>query len=165
MCSKAMALTGGSRDFWRDDEIVVDRDGIPHYTGAAPQLMREYRRRVLFAYSNLEGSGDDEEKERKSLAKKKKKRFRRKLLDALHGEAFRACQDLLLGDRERFRSPTVTSLSLPSSSRSRRPGLSRRRRPSTSTSINASGRRASLSTATFGRGSKTGVICKTSPRA
>ncbi|CAE7262427.1 RE1, partial [Symbiodinium necroappetens] len=85
-----------SRDFWRDDEIVVDRDGIPHYTGAAPQLMREYRRRVLFAYSNLEGSGDDEEKERKSLAKKKKKKFGRKLLDALHGEAFRACQDLML---------------------------------------------------------------------
>ena len=82
----------------------MDRDGIPHYTGAAPQLMREYRRRVLFAYSNLEGSGDDEEKERKSLAKKKKKRFGRKLLDALHGEAFRACQDLML-ETEKLQEP------------------------------------------------------------
>ncbi|CAE7814668.1 GIP [Symbiodinium sp. CCMP2456] len=98
-----MAVNGGSRDYWRDDEIVVDRDGIPHFTGAAPQLMREYRRRVLFAFNNLEGSGDDEEKERKSLAKKKK-RFGRKLLDALHGEAFRACQDLML-EAEKLQEP------------------------------------------------------------
>ena len=68
--------------------------------------MREYRRRVLFAFSNLEGSGDDEEKERKSLAKKKKKkkRFGRKLLDALHGEALKACQDLML-ETEKLQEP------------------------------------------------------------
>ena len=68
--SGAMAGAGDSRSFWKDDEIVVDRDGIPHFSGMYPHLMWEYRRRVLFAYGNLEGSGDDEEKEKKSLAKK-----------------------------------------------------------------------------------------------
>ena len=43
------------KPFYKDDEIVCDRDGIPHYTGVQPHLMREYRRRVLFAYNNLEG--------------------------------------------------------------------------------------------------------------
>ena len=80
--------------YWKDDEIVCDRDGIPHYTGARPELMREYRRRVLFCYSNLEGSGDDETKEARSL-KKKKARFGKRLLDNLHGEAWRVCQDLI----------------------------------------------------------------------
>ena len=83
-----------SKQFWRDDEIVVDRDGIPHFTGAKPELMKEYRRRVLFAYNTLEGSGDDEAKEKRSL-EKKRGRFAKKLLDALHGEAWKSCQDLL----------------------------------------------------------------------
>ena len=83
-----------SKPFWKDDEIAVDRDGIPHFTGAKPELVKEYRRRVLFAY-NLEGSGDDEAKEARSL-RKKKARFAKRLLDALHGEAWRSCQDLLL---------------------------------------------------------------------
>ena len=98
-----MAGAGDSRSFWKDDEIVVDRDGIPHFSGMYPHLMREYRRRVLFAYGNLEGSGDDEEKEKKSLAKKRS-RFARKLLDALHGEAFRCCQDLLL-EADKLKEP------------------------------------------------------------
>ncbi|CAE6960692.1 unnamed protein product [Symbiodinium sp. CCMP2592] len=98
-----MASAGDSRAFWKDEEIVVDRDGIPHYTGAHPHLMRGYRPRVLFAYSNLEGSGDDEAKEKKSL-EKKRSRFARKLLDALHGEAFRTCQDLLL-EADKLKEP------------------------------------------------------------
>ena len=81
-------------NLYRDDEILVDRDGIPHFTGVMPGLMKEYRRRVLFAYTNLEGEGDDPEKERKDL-EKKQRRFAKKLMDALHGEAWRACQDLL----------------------------------------------------------------------
>ncbi|CAE7262954.1 GIP [Symbiodinium sp. CCMP2456] len=89
-----MASETAGRGFWRDDEIVVDKDGIPHYTGAQPGLMREYRKRVLFAYQSLEGSGDDEEKEKKSL-QKKQTRFAKKLVDGLHGEAWRACQDLV----------------------------------------------------------------------
>ena len=84
--------TAGS--FWKDDEIVVDRDGIPHYTGARPELMKEYRRRVLFAFQSLEGDGDNEEKERRDLAKKKKA-FARRLLNGLHGEAWRTCQGLI----------------------------------------------------------------------
>ena len=67
--------------YWKDDEIVCDRDGVPHYTGAKPELMREYRRRVLFCYNNLEGSGDDEAKEARSL--KKKARFGKRLLGQL----------------------------------------------------------------------------------
>eukprot|EP00913_Durusdinium_trenchii_P019561 g18388.t1 len=85
--------SGGSV-FWKDDEIVVDREGIPHYTGNRPELMREYRKRVLFAYSSLEGDGDTEEKEKRDL-KKKQKAFAKKLLNGLHGEAWRACQDLI----------------------------------------------------------------------
>ncbi|CAE7864021.1 unnamed protein product [Symbiodinium necroappetens] len=87
------------RGFWRDDEIVVDKDGIPHYTGVQPGLMREYRKRVLFAFSSLEGSGDDEEKEKRSLLKKQC-RFAKKLVDGLHGEAWRACQDLVAKPEE-----------------------------------------------------------------
>ena len=52
------AMATDSRPFFRDDEIITDRDGIPHYTGKFPHLMREYRRRVIFAFSNLEGEGD-----------------------------------------------------------------------------------------------------------
>ena len=92
-----MATGGGGSGgaFWRDDEIVVDRDGIPHYTGVQPGLMKEYRRRVLFAYNNLEGSGDDEEKERRSLAKKKA-RFGLRLIHGLHGPAWKECEELVL---------------------------------------------------------------------
>ena len=53
----AMASDTASRSFYKDDEILVDRDGVPHLSGAMPSLMKEYRRRVLLAYSNLEGSG------------------------------------------------------------------------------------------------------------
>ncbi|CAE7608486.1 unnamed protein product [Symbiodinium necroappetens] len=83
-----------SRGFWRDDQIVVDKDGIPHYTGVLPGLMREYRSGVLFAYQSLEGSGDDEEKEKRSL-RKKQTRLATKLIEGLHGEAWRACQELV----------------------------------------------------------------------
>jgi hypothetical protein len=89
-----MATGDLARSCYRDDEIVVDKDGIPHFTGVMPELMREYRRRVLFAYTNLEGEGDDAAKEAKDIAKKQC-RFAKKLVDALHGEAWRACEDLL----------------------------------------------------------------------
>ena len=94
----AMASTShqsATAAFWRDDQIVLDRDGIPHYTGAQPGLMREYRKRVIFAFNTLEGEGDSEEKERRDLLKRQK-RFAHKLLNALHGEAWRACQDLMI---------------------------------------------------------------------
>ena len=80
--------------FWKDDEIVMDKDGIPHFTGHRPELMKEYRKRVIFAYRMLEGEGDTPEKEARDLSKKKK-RFGPKLLNALHGEAWRCCQSLL----------------------------------------------------------------------
>eukprot|EP00435_Cladocopium_sp_Y103_P033927 s248_g8.t1 len=89
-----MASAAGSQPFYKDEEIVVDRDGIPHFTGAVPSLMREYRQRVLFAFNNLEGDGKDEAKEQRDL-QKKKQRFAKKLLDALHGEAFKACEELM----------------------------------------------------------------------
>ena len=90
-----------SKPYLRDGEIIVDKDGIPHVTGAKPELMKEYRRRVIFAFNNLEASGDDETKEARSL-KKKKARFGKRLMDNLHGEAWRVCQDLLL-DSEKLR--------------------------------------------------------------
>ena len=95
--------TAGSQPFFRDDEVVVDRDGIPHYMGSIPGLMREYRQRVLFAFNNLEGDGKDEAEEARDLAKKKQ-RFGKRLLDALHGEAYKACEDLM-ADHEKLREP------------------------------------------------------------
>ena len=100
--SDAMAA-GGSQPYFKDDEIVVDRDGIPHFTGAQPSLMREYRQRVLFAYQNLEGDGKDEAEETRDL-NKKKQRFAKKLLDALHGEAYKACEELMT-DPAKLREP------------------------------------------------------------
>ena len=94
LVAEQVAMAAERSQFWRDEEIVVDRDGIPHFTGKFPSQMREYRRRVLFAYSNLEGDGDDAEKEARDLAKKQS-RFAKKLLDALHGEAWKACEGLL----------------------------------------------------------------------
>ena len=90
-----MASDLGKATFYRDDEIVVDRDGIPHYTGAEAGLMKDYRRRVLFTYSNLEGEGKDEAEERKDL-QKKQQRFAKRLLDNLHGVAWEACRDLIV---------------------------------------------------------------------
>ena len=95
--------TAGSQPFFRDEEIIVDRDGIPHYTGAVPGLMREYRQRVLFAFNNLEGDGKDEAEEARDLAKKKQ-RFGKRLLDALHGEAYKACEDLM-SEHEKLKEP------------------------------------------------------------
>ena len=49
---------------------------------------------MLFAFNNLEGDGKDEAEEARDLAKKKQ-RFGKRLLDALHGEAYKACEDLM----------------------------------------------------------------------
>ena len=90
------AMAFDSKHTWyRDDEVTVDRDGIPHYTGADPSLMREYRRRVIFAYNSLDGEGKDATEEARDLARKQG-RFARRLIDGLHGEAWKAVQDLTL---------------------------------------------------------------------
>ena len=87
--------TGGGKPFWSDTEIVVDKDGIPHYTGEVASLMKEYRRRVLFAYATLEGEGDSPEKEAADLDRKQK-RFALKLVNCLHGEAWKTVEPLVL---------------------------------------------------------------------
>lgn len=87
--------SGGGKPFWSDYEVTVDRDGIPHYTGASPALMKEYTRRVKFAFHGLEGEGKDEEAEAADLLKKQM-RFGRRLIDALHGEAWRAVEHLVV---------------------------------------------------------------------
>jgi hypothetical protein len=87
--------SGGGKPFWSDYEVTVDRDGIPHYTGASPALMKEYTRRVKFAFHGLEGEGKDEEAEAAALLKKQM-RFGRRLIDALHGEAWRAVEHLVV---------------------------------------------------------------------
>ena len=75
---------GNGRSYYRDDEIVVDRDGLPHYTGENPDLIKEYKKRVKLALARLEGSGEDEDAAKKSV-EKKQRRFRVKLLDGIHG--------------------------------------------------------------------------------
>ena len=84
---------GSGRSYWRDDEIIVDRDGVPHYTGEKPELLKEYKRRVALSLSRLEGSGDEEAYQAASL-EKKKRRYRAKLLDGLHGRAWRRVEHL-----------------------------------------------------------------------
>ena len=79
---------------YRDDEVLVDKDGIPHFTGVRPELMKECKRRVAFAYSMLGGEGDTEAKEAKDL-ERKQRRFAKRLMDGLHGEAWQCCQGLL----------------------------------------------------------------------
>ena len=91
----ADASSASQKPFWSDHEITMDRDGIPHYTGAQPHLMKEYRRRVLFAYGALEGDGDTAEKEAADL-EKKQKRFAIKLINCLHGEAWKSVEHLTM---------------------------------------------------------------------
>ena len=99
---QAMASSDAtSRTFWNDSEIVVDKDGIPHFTGEQPALMKEYRRRVIFAFNSLEGDGDTEAKEKADLVKKRK-RFASRLVNGLHGEAWKAVENLL-ADTETLR--------------------------------------------------------------
>ena len=90
----AMAMSQHGPLVVKDDEILVDKEGIPHYNGTRPELMKEYKRRVIFAYSMLEGEGDTEEKEQRDL-EKRRRRFAKKLMDWLHGEAWQCCQSLL----------------------------------------------------------------------
>ena len=40
--SETMQDQGNGRSYYRDDEIVVDRDGLPQYTGENPDLIKEY---------------------------------------------------------------------------------------------------------------------------
>lgn len=82
--------------FYRDDEIVVDSSGIPHFTGAVPALFKENRQRVWFA-------GKTKEEEEQDLAGKQRP-FARRLIDGLHGEAWVACQELLQ-DVEALKAP------------------------------------------------------------
>ena len=83
------------KQFWSDYEIVVDKEGVPHFTGMQPHLMKEYRRRGLFAFGSLEGEGDTPQKEAADL-EKRQKRFALKLVNGLHGEAWRAVEHLVL---------------------------------------------------------------------
>ena len=87
--SGAMASAGDSRTVWKEDEIGwTGMESHGTLLGNTSPLMRAYRRRGSSSH-NLEGSGADEEK--KSL-EKKRSRFARKLLDALHREAFRTAE-------------------------------------------------------------------------
>lgn len=88
-------VPNGAKPFWSDYEICMDRDGLPHYTGVQSHLMKEYRRRVFFAYGSLEGDGDTPGKEAADL-KRKQRRFATKLVNCLHGEAWKAVEHLTL---------------------------------------------------------------------
>ena len=48
----------GGRSYYRDDEVMVDREGLPRFTGEKPELLKEYKKRVALMLSRLEGSGD-----------------------------------------------------------------------------------------------------------
>ena len=41
------------------DEVTVYLDGLPHYTGEQPKLLKEYKKRVNLALAPLDGSGDE----------------------------------------------------------------------------------------------------------
>lgn len=96
-------MESGSKPFYSDHEIICDRDGIPHFTGVQSALMKEYRRRVLFAWNSLEGEGDTPEKEASDL-NKKRRRFASRLLNALHGEAWKAVEHLV-AEQDELKKP------------------------------------------------------------
>lgn len=96
-------MESGSKPFYSDHEIICDRDGIPHFTGVQSALMKEYRRRVLFAWNSLEGEGDTPEKETADL-NKKRRRFASRLLNALHGEAWKAVEHLV-AEQDELKKP------------------------------------------------------------
>ena len=75
-----MADQGHGRSYYRDDEIVVDRDGITHFTGAMPP-------------KNLEGSRETDEAIERSL-ERKQEGFAKRLTDGLHGKAWEAVEEL-----------------------------------------------------------------------
>ncbi|CAK0892878.1 unnamed protein product [Prorocentrum cordatum] len=91
-----MSDQGQGRSYCRDDETVVDRDGLPHYTGLNPDLLKEYKNRVNLALARLEGSGSDEE----NSLEKKQIRFRVELLDELHGRAWKRTEHLAANPKE-----------------------------------------------------------------
>ena len=101
------------RSFYRDDEIVVDRDGVPHFTGEKPELLAEYKKRVRLGIAQIraeqEPPQDDWEEaavaENRADLAKKLRRFRVRLLNGLHNKAWRRCealdpQDVALPDGE-----------------------------------------------------------------
>ena len=79
---------GLGRIYYCSDRIVVDRDGLSHYATQTPELLKEYKKRVIPALARLEGSGSDEKAHEQNL-EKKKRRFRVKLLDGVHGPTWK----------------------------------------------------------------------------
>ena len=70
-----------------EDQIYVDRDGIPHYNGENKKLLIQYKRRVTLEY---EGYTEDE--------KEKKEVLGIKLLRGLSGKAWAVCESLSAAD-------------------------------------------------------------------
>ena len=99
-----MADQGHGRSYYRDDEIVVDNQGLPHFTGEKPALLKEYKLRVKLAYNNLDG-GDGDEAEFDAKLRRKQCSFANDLIKALHGKAFRQMQELLNESPAALRSP------------------------------------------------------------
>ena len=91
------------RSFYRDDEITIDRDGIPHFTGEQATLLKEYRRRVKLGLERIDGSGDEADKIEISR-KRRQARYRARLLDGLHGRAWRRCEHLA-NEMEEIKKP------------------------------------------------------------
>ena len=85
---------GHSRSHYRDDEIVVDRDGIPHYIGERPICFKEYKKRAEFAFATIQGDGKTSE-EQAVYKKKKQNTFASRLVNALHGKAWKLVEGLV----------------------------------------------------------------------
>jgi hypothetical protein len=84
---------GFGRSYCRDNEIIVDKDGIPHFNGNRVDLLRTYFQKATFSYECLEGDGNDEDAQASDLAKKQR-RFAKKLIDALEGKAYDYVEEL-----------------------------------------------------------------------
>ncbi len=79
--------SAASSDGHKDNEIFVDRDGIPHYTGHKIELLKEYESRVNIMYESIDG--EDAE-----AVLKKKKMLGVRLLNGLHKKAWRQIEPL-----------------------------------------------------------------------
>ena len=72
------------------DDVLLIKDGVPHYTGEKMELLKEYKRRVeiLLAKADAQKEPEDRTREKKGLALR--------LLEGLHGKAWKCVDGISL---------------------------------------------------------------------
>ena len=79
----------GNHDQYPDDVLLV-KDGVPHYTGKKIELLKEYRRRVEILVTKAEGLENPGKRVRC------KAQLGLRLLEGLHGKAWKAVEGIFV---------------------------------------------------------------------